>query len=346
VGAPVEFMWRDLIIKRFGEPGIRDYVPFHDRLGAISDDTQMTLFTAEGLLRGWVRLRERGIGPAYVATTAGAYLRWLNTQGEPRRRGALSEIDGWLITHQELFSRRAPGMTCVSALRSMKSLEERAVNDSKGCGGVMRVAPVGIFMAERIHRDNPDFAETFQLGADVAAITHGHPTGYLAAGALAVIIADVLCGATLDDAVSIAKDLLRKHERHEETLNAIERAEELSRSEPGSPAAVRKLGEGWIAEEALAISLYCALGARNFEDGVVLAVNQDGDSDSTGAIAGNLLGCVHGLSHIPQRWLKDLELREVIEEIADDLATTRLWKVGEGPPSSESEYYRQRYPPN
>ncbi len=69
----------------------------------------------------------------------------------------------------------------------------------------------------------------------------------------------------------------------------------------------------------MAISVYCTLVAKNFRDGVILAVNHDGDSDSTGAITGNLLGAMHGIKAIPAPWLEQLELRELITEIAEDL---------------------------
>ena len=42
--------------------------------------------------------------------------------------------------------------------------------------------------------------------------------------------------------------------------------------------------------------------------GVILAVNHGGDSDSTGLIAGHLLGAMQGRSAIPNRWLAPLEL--------------------------------------
>jgi ADP-ribosyl-[dinitrogen reductase] hydrolase len=151
-----------------------------------------------------------------------------------------------------------------------------------------------------------------------------------------VVLALVLNDVPLAESIAKAKDELRKHAHHEETLNAIEAAEDRARSTPGSPAAIRKLGEGWIAEEALAISLYCALGTADFESGVVLAVNHDGDSDSTGAITGNLLGGLYGAGRIPARWLASLELREVIEEVADDLAAF--------PGCTDVELYWDRYP--
>ena len=342
LGAPVEFMPRAEITERFGEPGIRDYVPAYGRLGAITDDTQMTLFTAEGMLRGWVRGNMKGIGPVFAAMTTRAYLRWLSTQGYEVR----VHHPGWLITHRELFSQRAPGGTCISALRSLRGREHRAANDSKGCGGVMRVAPVGMLLSHWTGQDEKFVEETFNVAADIAAITHGHPTGQLAAGAFAVIIDFLVRGRAVADALVAAKAQLRGCDQHQETLHALELAEELSRSEPSSPTAIKKLGEGWIAEEALAISVYCALCAKDFEDGVVLAVNHDGDSDSTGAIAGNMLGCLLGAGRIPVRWLEPLEMRELITEVADDLATAPKWKVGEYPASPEEGFYRKRYPPN
>ncbi len=75
-----------------------------------------------------------------------------------------------------------------------------------------------------------------------------------------------------------------------------------------------------MAEEALAIGLFCALAAPDLESALRLAVNHGGDSDSTGAIAGNLLGASLGEDAIPERWLAVLELREEIERLAGELA--------------------------
>ena len=75
-----------------------------------------------------------------------------------------------------------------------------------------------------------------------------------------------------------------------------------------------------VAEEALAISIYCALVADDdFRKGVLLSVNHSGDSDSTGSITGNILGALYGLDIIPENWLIDLELNDLIGEITGDL---------------------------
>ena len=324
LGAAVEFIDRETILSRFGTQGITDYAPVYGGLGTITDDTQMTLFTAEGLLRGHVRGRCRGM--ASMASVVGyAYLRWLQTQGEICKAYPDKAQSGWLIQQPALHHRRAPGNTCLSALRNMEHIGRAAHNDSKGCGGVMRVAPVGLF----VWRQGESVTKAFSWGTDVAALTHGHPTGSLTGGVLAALIFALLDGATLPEALATAKALLRGAAGHEETLHAIELAEKLAATDLPAPEAITQLGEGWIAEEALAISIYCALVARDLEHGIVLAVNHDGDSDSTGAIVGNLLGAMHGESAIPARWLEPLELRDVISEVAQDLYEFPEWTVGD-----------------
>lgn len=344
LGAPVEFMKRAEILRRFGPQGITQYAPAYGDIGTITDDTQMTLFTAEGLIRSWVRGCFRGI-TTYTGVTAHAYLRWLQTQGEQPTCGIAFATDepGWLFQQPQLHNRRAPGNTCLAALRAMRSLGDPARNHSKGCGGVMRVAPVGLFIWRLSQHHSPQ--DAFRLGTELAALTHGHPTGALTGGVLAVLILALTDGASLREALAAAKLLLRAESDFEETLRAIEMAEELADTGLPHEAAIARLGQGWIAEEALAISVYCALVAHNFKHGVILAVNHDGDSDSTGAIVGNLLGTMHGVKAIPAEWLEPLELRDVITELAEDLYAFKDWEIGEY--SSNEELNRRiwrKYP--
>ena len=85
-------------------------------------------------------------------------------------------------------------------------------------------------------------------------------------------------------------------------------------------AVLDDLGEGWTADEATAMALYCLRMAQTLEEGLVTAVNIDGDSDTVGTIAGQLLGAVHGVAALPPRWRQELELADVIEETALALA--------------------------
>jgi ADP-ribosyl-[dinitrogen reductase] hydrolase len=319
LGAPIEFASLREIRARFGADGLLELAPGFGpsgRLGAITDDTQMTLFTAEGLT---LAARDPALAgrSGMVRSVHRAYLRWLRTQGERSAHPTFERTDeGWLLGTPALHSPRGPGNTCLSALRASRmGSAEQPLNHSKGCGGVMRIAPVGLTRAV----DDP-----FAVGCAIAAITHGHPTGFLAAGFQALAIREVVAGTPLRSACQEAMEELSRRPSHQECAAAVERALSLSAEKRGqaSPEDVASLGEGWVAEEALAIALFCALAAPDFESAVRLAVNHGGDSDSTGAITGNLLGAALGEAVIPARWLAALELREEIERVADELVET------------------------
>lgn len=320
LGAGVEFRSLAEIRRLCGKAGVDDYVEAYGRVGAITDDTQMTMFTAEGVIRAWVRSAERGIcGVSGVIHHA--YLRWLLTQGAKPAAEVRVGTDGWLFGVRALHSPRAPGNTCLSALRASDEFASPAIarNDSKGCGGVMRVAPIGLF-APAIGGDG----EVFEMALEAAALTHGHPSGYLAAGYLAVVIARVVQGDTLSAALDAADDCLGGRRGAAEISAAIEAARSMARAGRPTPEHLEGLGGGWVAEEALAIGICCAMVARDFTDGVLLAVNHSGDSDSTGSIAGNILGAQLGIGAIPSKWLDCLELRVEIDRLAADLAAVAV----------------------
>jgi ADP-ribosyl-[dinitrogen reductase] hydrolase len=333
LGAPVEFLTRREILRDFGPEGIRDHAPAYGRVAAITDDTQMTLFTAEGLLRARGHALAEASGDTAVvalppvreqcvASVAQSYLQWLLTQRE--LPGVHAHVDG-LLGVAALHSRRAPGHTCLSALERLEHMPEstrvlQANNGSKGCGGVMRVAPAGLFCAARALPEPELVRESFGLGADLARITHGHPGGYLPGGVLAALVALLVREVPLHIALARAREVLVTFDGHEETLQAITAAERLAAQGPAQHDAMVSLGGGWVGEEALAMALYCALAAESPESALVVAVNHSGDSDSTGAIAGNLMGAQHGSGWIPARWLDGLELRGVIDAAATALA--------------------------
>jgi ADP-ribosylglycohydrolase len=360
LGAPVEFESIGRIRRQYGSAGLTGLVAdWRGKVGLITDDTQMTLFTVEGLIRGDEAVIVRH-----------AYLRWLDTQQLPSPPPANGVIrTGWLREQTWLYSQRAPGNACLSGLRHEQApaapLGEPGPTNpgSKGCGTVMRSAPFGL-RARSARR-------AFDLAAECAQITHGHPTGYLTAGAFAAIVHFLMEdkarpgsdarpedkvgsagevgsggetrpeGEPLARAVRKAMDLLETYPSHEETTRALHAAVSLVAKGDPSPEKVETLGEAWVAEEALAISVYCALvhpGPDDFQRALLLAVNHSGDSDSTGAICGNLLGAVHGETTLPTEWLTHLEGRDTIVELADDFATQSV----EGHQATDT--WLRRYP--
>lgn len=315
-GAPVEFMSREQILAKCGKDGVTSLLPAYGKIGAITDDTQMTLFTAEGLLRAYVRGYHKGI-TSWLSCIGHAYQRWLRTQSYDSLHNLSVGSDGILWKTKELHDQRAPGNTCLKALCASSGFAEFATNNSKGCGGVMRVAPIGLFCWRM--KDSFTVEECFDLASDAAHLTHGHPTGYLAAGAFAAIIYEIIDGYTLVDAAHSIIRILENKCDAQETVEAIEQALQLAKSHMTHSHAIQLMGEGWIAEEALAISLYCAIVAKDFNQLMTISVSHDGDSDSTGAIAGNLWGVIHGIGNIDESLVSQVELGELIRHISKDL---------------------------
>ncbi|HIJ81428.1 MAG TPA: ADP-ribosylglycohydrolase family protein [Desulfuromonadales bacterium] len=342
LGWPVEFLDYSQIVKEYGPAGITEMVPGEDELYEITDDTQMTLFTAEGLLQAWSSSRHYGSPPDFAAAVKHSYYNWLKTQGEEDTGDSIPDSyrDGWLITVEGLHRRRAPGSTCLTALREGDYSDNGIVNNnSKGCGGVMRAAPAGLLAARINNGSSANTARlAFEIGCTSAALTHGHPSGYYPAGVLAAVIATIVTGGSLKEGIDIGLSILEGRIGAAETVNSIRAALDLRRNQEitPSPAVVETLGGGWTGEEALAISLYCALVAENdFMRGVQLAVNHSGDSDSTGSITGNILGALLGSAAIPENWLAQMELVGEISRIGEDLYTafggTEQW-VRDYPP--------------
>lgn len=70
------------------------------------------------------------------------------------------------------------------------------------------------------------------------------------------------------------------------------------------------------------MALYSALVHEdNFKEALVLSVNHDGDSDSTGSICGNIMGVIHGYSNLPIDWIDKVELVDLMEDLSEKLFT-------------------------
>ena len=215
MGANIEF-WS---LAHIRDHGIRPARHF-------TDDTQMALFTAEGLIRAVVRAQSRGIC-APEGVVHHALLRWYRTQGG---RPMMQTCDVGLIADSRLHAEHAPGMTCLSALKAAAHFGQSARNDSKGCGTIMRVAPCALIAR--------DAEQAERLARDTSALTHGHVLGQEAAVAQARILYELLHDATLEDAMHAVR-----------LSPPIMRAIHLAMTAPadGAPETVERLGAGWVA---------------------------------------------------------------------------------------------------
>lgn len=332
LGYPVEFMSEAEIRENYGGYGIDEYTLDRKTGKALfSDDTQMTLFTANGYLIGDTRGRLRGIGGPSCRYCEATYRDWLRTQDASFESPGVS----WLLSVPQLHALRAPGNTCLSAIRAGFGSIADPVNNSKGCGGVMRVAPIGLFWASyRDSRGDALLDHVVKEAAECAALTHGHPLGYISAGALAYIVCRCVTEIAPDDRkrgkllTGIIEDCCQKlpewFSDHPEDAayqaELLRQACALSSRRRRDGKNIVELGEGWVGEEALAIAVYaCLRYPNNFTGAIWAAANHGGDSDSTASIAGQIMGSMLGMEGIEDRWVEDLELADVILEIAHDL---------------------------
>lgn len=309
------------IHKRFGPAGVRDYGLVFDREGAVTAYTQLALFTAEGALRAKVKAEEYSTPLSIVAPVYNAYQRWLATQdGICDARMFIGIGGGQLIRWPDLYRKRNAEACCLEALTDGRlGQPDIPINDDRGCGAAVRMAPLGLFYcSESIFRclDPATVDQTlFTTGCQLGALTHGHPDAFLAAACQALLIFRLIRGDELYEALKNTLAILVQHPRHEPCRS---RLEDVLTGDNNQETLDNE--NHMTASRILAQAIRCALDAHgDFSRGVLAAVNLGGPSAGRAALTGQLLGASLGRSNIPDSWLRRLELHDVIAGISEDL---------------------------
>ncbi|PZF91837.1 ADP-ribosylglycohydrolase family protein [Micromonospora endophytica] len=308
LGKATEFLSVAEIDNRYGPAGPRE---LDGDPALVTDDTQMALAV------GWA-LHDAS---AYTAETVQPLLR--------------HRFLAWAASPD---NNRAPGMTCLRACAELSRgvpWQQATMADSKGCGANMRVTPVGL-----LDVDLDTLAGLAQLQA---GLTHGHPTGLAASELTAYAVRLLVDGVALAELPDLL--IARSHEQRtvyradwlgELWQRSGERtpAEFIARGWDECRAALGRLtaalaapddgadpcrwtGEGWIAEEALATALYCAV--RHADDPVgalTRGARTAGDSDSIAALAGAFVGAAGGLAAWPAQWAGRIEYADQLAALA------------------------------
>ena len=342
LGYPVEALSEAAIVERYGLRGITDYDLDENGTARITADTQLMLLSANGILFAHTRGALRGImAPVYQYFDA-FYMDWyrLQTEKQPRRARC-----GWINAYPALSAKRAPSPTSMRVFSSNKfgSMDE-PINDSKGSACLLRAVPIGLSYFR-------DPAHVLDLAANTAALTHGNEVAWMASGALALIISLIIHQElSITEAVNKTLKALDKsfpdsRKAVNELSRTIRSAVSLASSASSDLDAIHALGEGWVAEESLAIGLLSALRHENDIAGAMtFAANHGGDSNNTAAIAGMLVGARIGFNAIPDRFVDRIELVDVILELADDVTTDcPMYDWGPSNPVWEHKYIYHDY---
>jgi ADP-ribosylglycohydrolase len=300
---PVEFKSIEDIRSAYGADGIQN----PEKRAIWTDDTEMTMTLTNALLSlGNVEDIKELSKDTIGQTIAEEFIKWLDNTGH------------------------APGITTTGAVILLKvngadKWKSSGNNGSKGCGTVMRAAPLGIWFANSLTPELPLLdGPHHKLLADVSKIqseiTHGHKAATAAALAGSYAVALALNGIPPKEMINPIE--IYCNHIHLDFENAMKRLKaSLKKRKDGSFAtdleAVSFIGEGWTGDEAFPMALYCTIQHTNdIKMCLRVAVNHDGDSDSVACIAGSILGAFHGMSIIPQDWINCLVEKERVETLA------------------------------
>ncbi len=279
LGMPVEFLSLPEIRNVYGKQGIEE--PVEDALW--TDDTQMIIYLAKALIKG----AEKDTSEL-MDLIAQEFINWLDNPGI------------------------APGNTCVySVMNLLEGIHwtSSGLSYSKGCGSVMRSGIIGIFY----HNDTNKLLEVSRISS---TITHQHLSAQASsvAGSYAVKLAmdDVSPEFMLEPLIAATQSIYPEFE------DILKKAYVLASSRITDVAGLRRLGEGWIAEEAFAMAYFCILRyPDDYKKAMQTAVNITGDSDSVACIAGGILGTFLGVEAIPEEWINKLEEKDHMQNIID-----------------------------
>lgn len=255
----------------------------------VSDDTQMSLFLTEALLK------EPGRDCTIQERMVTGHLRWYLTQ-------TTEYMDGWngLLSFRELFSTMAPGGTCMA---SCALLARNAIvnNDSKGNGTVMRCAPI----SHVAHRFGGELEWAMETAGVDAEITHLHPRAKESSVRLAEIHYGLASGFSLTHVLKILQHDAARDGALDNLLYRVQDREvyfDLRNS----------LG-GWVAEEAITLAVGAVLHNDNFVDVCRSAAQFQGDSDTVASIAGGL-AAAEGME-VPPELIAKLNVLSPIEYV-------------------------------
>lgn len=286
-GYLIEFDYWEQIQEKYGTNGLQ-YNQFINLSYRVSDDTQMTLFCWNAILN---KLKNHSVMDITLEEINSEiyqqYLNWYLTQDRKKYNQNHKDL---LMKYKEIWRAEAPGHTCLSALGSGRMGKiEKHINNSKGCGGIMRVAPISFLPFNN--------EEIFKLGCMQAAITHGHPDGYLSAGFFASILKSLMENNSFEKSYNLSLNILKKYSESQELINYLENIMSHIEKEVvlRHNNLTNEIGLGWVGEEALGIALYALLKAKSFEDLLDISANHSGDSDSTASLAAQLYVAQNGL---------------------------------------------------
>ena len=326
LGYPVEHKVHSQIVSIYGENGIQKMEVSDTGEALITDDTQMTIYTAQGLIHA----AENNCGfSETVSEVHKSYLRWIGSLLHNELEIAQlyqSLYPGKDLLYNNLLEKEENaglaskmcrgGSTFTALLSGNKYSPSNPATEGVRCGTTMRSAPIALYCYQ-----NPELA--FSLACECAALTHGHRSAYLSAGVMCMLMSYLLSGMEMREAIDTTLAYLEKQDNSSSLLGVLRKGIALAESPCPKPVEdIQKIGLGWRADENLAIVLYCCVRfGKNIRDALIACVNHDGDSDSVAAVCGNVMGAYVGREGLPEEYVNCVQFKDLLVSQANRLRT-------------------------
>jgi ADP-ribosyl-[dinitrogen reductase] hydrolase len=258
--------------------------PFNLPLGYWTDDTSMALCLADSILT------KKGYDSYDVMDR---YANW-QANGYRSSTGVCFDI----------------GNQVSSAITHYKAQPEVAITEqrteSAGNGCIMRLAPVVI---ASIAASN-NLEETMQLAAISGRETHFSVYAEEATALFAGMLFNAVRATNKDQVLQLDKI---------STLNT----QLLATVKQANQKTVDELKPTGYVLDTLEVAVWAFMTTDNFKEGALNAINLGGDSDTIGAVYGQLAGAYYGLTGIPKEWIEQLHDYDEIVKIAEQLSTLK-----------------------
>ena len=317
MGLPVDGKAWDEICENYGPNGLLGY-DLMDGTAEVTSYTQVAAYVTNGLLLAITR----GKPDLYLPYIAESMRQWAKRQHFPRDP---EKSLFWVCQIPQLRTRQCRDARMLDALRFDRlGTTEKPINNAATPGAIMTGAVIGsLYNNKRL-----DISQICPLTTQAVALTHGDPESWLAASALALVIASILHGQPcclkdqfLQAAEAIDRQYRDKYPQATSLSNRLKLAIGMAENQDQDSRYHMEQLVCSSAGECLAGAMYACLVSRDdFDTAMITAVNHSGRSSAVGAIAGAILGAYLTDAALPEFYLESLDAAHALQTLANDLA--------------------------
>ena len=290
LGGPVEFMAPEEISRR--HVCVADMIGggwLHLEPGEITDDTQMTLCVAEGVVEA---------PEAPIQAIGRRFIQWADS--DPKDIGGACSASIW---NARIAGGDSPTPEHWEA--AAQQTQRRQGHPVEGNGALMRTVYTGLYYTSAV--------QVQSITERVARMTHAGPRSTEACKMYARMVNLLTASESQPQDAHGPRAFLAEHCRDVPEYDAAVKA-----------SIVAPASDGYVVD-SMRIAVGTVANTDSFEQAVIEAVNLGGDADTNGAITGGLAGAWYGYEAIPEAWIAALspKIKKALDRLADAAINAR-----------------------